>query len=128
MKAIKQTYIAYIYATDLYRGDSIRKVETRDVSMIKVPKNICGFGFFDIVLITTIVNGKKVRIKSKRVNISPAYYCGGKVYTIARLKRKFPEEIYTLSSIEEDKCKKIIICSDGAWREFEDNDVVLKKT
>jgi uncharacterized protein (UPF0128 family) len=127
MKAIKQTYIAYIYSTELYREDSIRKVKTRDVSMIKIPKNICGFGFFDIISATATINGKKVRIKSKRINISPTYYCGGKVYTLAELKRKFPNEEETICNIEEDKCKKIIICSDGAWREFEDNDVVLKK-
>lgn len=128
MKAIKQTYIAYIYSTDLYRGDSIRKVKTRDTSMIKVPKNICAFGFFDIISATASIKGKKVRIKSKRINISPTYYCGGKVYTIAELKLKFPDAEEAICNIEEDKIKKIIVCSDGAWYEFENNDIVLKKT
>ena len=130
MKAIKQTYVIFLYPECLYIESSIiRKIATRDVSILKVPKNTFSFIFFDVVYATASINGKKVRLKSKQINISSLHFYGGKVYTIAELKCKFPEGKEELfHEIEKDQCEKVIVCRDDVWRRFEDTDVLIEIT
>ncbi|MBU4348263.1 hypothetical protein KJ671_02040 [Patescibacteria group bacterium] len=125
MKITKQTYIEFMFPWNLYKDNLIQKIGMRDASMIKIPKGIYGLRFFDIIPGTVNIGGERIRLKSKRINVSPMFYYGDKVYTIAEFERKFPNEENALCYVEDKKWEKIIVCCDDEWREFKDTDVLI---
>lgn len=123
-----KNYVRTTYLEFLYPGDygSIRKVRTRDISKVKVPKNAFGFCFFDILSVMADADGKKVLLESSQINESPMYYYGGKVYTIVELKRKFPNEDILINNLKTNGCKKAILSRVGNWQLFQKTDVFIK--
>ena len=126
MNHVRKTYIEFLYPGSFFSESSTQEGTTRDVSKVKVPKNAFGFEFFDILSAVVDADGKKARITSKRINVSPMHYYGGKLYTVAELKRKFPNERILISNIEDNGHRKAIRCRTGNWQPFEKTDVFVE--
>ena len=126
MNYIRKTYIEFLYPGSFFSESSTQKVKTRDVSRVKVPKNAFGFKFFDILSVVVDADGKKSQLTSERINVSPMHYYGGKLYTVAELKREFPNEHTLISNIEGNGYPKAIRCRTGNWQPFEKTDVFVE--
>ena len=127
MKYVRTTYVEFLYPGSFMSESSTREVKTRDTSKVKVPKNAFCFSFFDILSVVVEADGNKVKLTSERVNMSPKHYYGGRLYTVAELKRDFPGERILISNIEGNGYKKAIRCRTGNWQPFEETDVFIKE-
>lgn len=125
MNYVRKTYVEFLSPGSIFNEGSAKEVKTRDVSKLKVPKNAFGFKFFDILSVVVDADGKKVKLTSEQINESPTHYYGGKIYTIAELKREFPDIV---SNFEDNGYKKAIHCRTGNWQPFEKTDVYVKAT
>jgi uncharacterized protein (UPF0128 family) len=123
MEYTRKTYVEFLFAND----SLTQEVKNRDVSKIKIPKNAFCFYFFDILSIIVSANGNEAKFTGKRVNVSPKYYYGGKLYTIDELKRDFPNKRIFIRSIENDGYKKVIKCRSGVWYPFKETDIFIKE-
>ena len=128
MDHVRKTYIEFFYPGSFFSESSTQKVKTRDVSRVKVPKNAFGFKFFDILSVVVDAAGKKVLLTSERINVSPMHYYGGKPYTVAELKREFPNERTLISNIENNGYWKAIRCRTGNWQPFKKTDIFVEAT
>lgn len=126
MNYVRKTYIEFLYPGAFFTESSTQEVKTRDVSRAKMPKNAYGFKFFDILSMAAKVDGKQVQLTSERINVSPMHYYGGKVYTVAELKREFPNKHVLIGNIEGNGYKKAILCRTGNWQVFDKTDVLIK--
>ena len=126
MNHVRKTYIKFLYQGSIYSESSTREVKSRDVSKVKVPKNAFGFEFFDILSVVVDADGKKIQLKSKRINASPMHYYGGKLYAVAELEREFPNERILISNIKASDNQKAIRCRTGNWWPFEKTDVFVE--
>lgn len=125
MKHVVDTYVEFFFPGSLFAESTTKKVKTRDVSKIKVPKNAFRFRFFDKHIYSETID--EIELKNEKVtNESPVYYYGGKVYTIAELKREFPNEKTLIGNIESYKCKKAICCRTGNWQPFGETDILIE--
>jgi hypothetical protein len=125
MNHVRKTYIEFLYLGSFFNESSTQEVKTRDVSKVKVPKNAFGFKFFDILSVVVDADGKKVQLTSERINVSPMHYYGGKLYTVAEIKREFPNE-HTLIRNIEGNYPKAIRCRTGNWQPFRKADVFVE--
>lgn len=116
----------FLYPGVMFSESSTHEVESREVSKVKVPKNAFGFKFFDILSVVVDADGKKVQLTSEHINVSPMHYYGGKLYTVAELKREFPNERTLIGNIEGNGYKKAVRCRTGNWQPFEDTDVFVE--
>ena len=126
MNYVRKTYIEFLYPGSFFRESSTQEVKTRDVSKVKVPKNAFGFKFFDILSVVVDADGKQVELTSERINVSPMHYYGGKVYTVAELKREFPNDRTFISNVEGNGYKKAIHCRTGNLRPFGETDIFVE--
>jgi hypothetical protein len=125
MNYVRRTYVEFLYPGMLFGESSTQEVNTRDLSKVKVPKNTFGFKFFDILSVVVDADGKKVPLTSERTNVSPVHYYGGKIYTVAELKREFPNDDILIGNIEGNGYKKAIRCRTGDWRPFKETDILV---
>jgi uncharacterized protein (UPF0128 family) len=126
MNYVRKTYVEFLYPGSFFSESSAKEVKTRDVSKLKVPKNAFGFKFFDILSVVVDADGKKVKLTSEQINVSPMHYYGGKIYTVAELKREFPNNDILISNIEGNGYKKAIRCRTGNWQPFEETDIFVE--
>lgn len=126
MDYTRKTYIEFLYPGPLVSESSTREVRTRDISNIEVPKNAFGFKFFDVLSAIVNANGNQVELTSKRINVSPMHYYGGKLYTVAELKIAFPNERILIGNIEGNGHKMAIQCRTGNWQSFNDGDIFVE--
>ena len=120
MKLIRKKYVEFFCP---FHETSIRKIKTRKISTI--PKNAFGFIFFDIISVSVNINGKKTVLASRRIDVSPMHYYGGKLYTVTKLKREFPNEQALIGNVKNRKCKAIK-CRTGNWDLFKGTDILIK--
>lgn len=121
MNFVRKTYVKFLYLGSSLIKDSTHEVNTRDVSKLEVPKDAFGFRFFDILSVVVDADGREVKLTSEQINISPMHYYGGKIYTIAELKREFPN-----NDIKGNGYKKVIHCRTGNWQLFEETDIFIE--
>jgi uncharacterized protein (UPF0128 family) len=70
-------------------------------------------------------DGKQVELTSERLNLSPMHYYGGKLYTVAELKRDFPNNSTLISNVEGNGYAKAIKCRTGNWQPFDKTDIFI---
>ncbi|MEK7631382.1 MAG: hypothetical protein AAB445_00740 [Patescibacteria group bacterium] len=126
MNLVRKTYIEFLYPGVFLNESSTQEIKTRDVSRVKVPKNAYCFKFFDILSLAVKTEGEEVLLTSERINVSPRHYYGGKLYTIAELKREFPNERVLIGNIEGNGYKQAIRCRTGNWQTFTETDILIK--
>lgn len=128
MNLVRKTYIEFYSPGAFLSESSTREVKTRDLSKIKMPKNAFGFRFFDILSASVKEGSQRVLVTSERINVSPMHYYGGKLYTVAELKRKYPNQHTLISNIESNGYKKAIQCRTGNWQPFNTTDIFIRTT
>lgn len=128
MEYSRQTYVRFLYPGIMLSEDSVHKVENRDVSKIRVPEDAFAFQFFDVLSTTVTVNSKNIALTSEEIDVSPRHYYGGKVYTIAELKRELPNEHTLINNVQNNHYKKVIKCRTGNWQPFEKTDIFVEIT
>lgn len=126
MNYVRKTYVEFLYPGVMFSESSTHEVESREVSKVKVPKNAFGFKFFDILSVVVDADGKEVQLTSEHINVSPMHYYGGKLYTVAELKREFPNEHTLIGNVEGNGYNKAVRCRTGNWQLFEDTDVFVE--
>lgn len=121
-----KSYVQFLSPESNEDDVSIEEVKSRNPREITVPKDSFGFRFFD--LLTAVVNygGKSIPMVSEELNESPTYYYGGKIYTLAQIKRQFPMATMLIHSVENSPNKKAIKCRTGGWYLFEKTDIFIK--
>lgn len=127
MNYVRTTYVEFLYPGSFFSESSTAKVTSRDTSKLKVPKNAFGFKFFDILSVVVDADGKQVELTSERLNLSPLHYYGGKLYTVAELKRDFPNNSTLISNVEGNGYAKAIKCRTGNWQPFDKTDVFVEE-
>ena len=125
MNYIRKPYVEFLYPGSFFSESSTSKVTSRDTSKLKVPKNAFGFKFFDILSVVVEADGKQIELTSERLNLSPMHYYGGKLYTVAELKRDFPNNSTLISNVEGNGYAKAIKCRTGNWQTFDETDIFV---
>lgn len=82
------------------------EMNSREIEKVKIPQGACGFYFFNLT-----DDGEKV-------NLSPEYYYGDKLYNADELEREFPGELIT-RVIKNNGCQALH-CLDS-WIIFNEN-------
>lgn len=126
---VRKTYIEFLYPLTFHDRCLTRKVKTRDLSRVKTPKDAIGFRFFDIFSTVVVdVDGMVVELTSERINVSPTYYRGGKLYTVAELKRDFPNRHMLIMNIEDNGYKRVIRYRNNRWLPLKETDIFVAGT
>ncbi|MDD2786294.1 MAG: hypothetical protein PHS79_05425 [Patescibacteria group bacterium] len=128
MQYVRKTYVEFIHPGVVCNVVSKQEIETRDVSRLMVPENAFAFKFHDTISTTVMVDGVEVELTSKCINMSPLHYYGGKVFTLAQLRRKMPDEDILIRNVERSDSKKVILCRTGNWQPFSETDVFVPAT
>lgn len=119
MEKHKQTYAEFYYPGVIVSETNIEPIKNRNVERLQVPEGAYGFIFFDIISIDIKDEfSKKLKLKSKRLNISPFHYYGGTIYTLKEVKKNFPNEKILISNMEVNHYKKVIKCRTGNFQPF----------
>ncbi len=93
MSVIKKTFAEFTAPGLFFPEIQEIEVKSRDIQKLKIPDDVYGLRFFDI-LITDVSNEdkKRVRAKSDPVNYSPLYNIGIKIYTKKQMTKETDEE------------------------------------
>lgn len=126
MSAICQPYIQFIAWPDT-QPHAIA-VEDRDVSKVVMPDRYTyAFCFFELIEETVEINGEQVKLTSGRMDESPIYYYGAKVYTPTKYAREKPVKDWKkiLQYVKEQRWSKfMILCTGEAFRYNGDEQIV----
>lgn len=130
-KAKRYTFVQF-YSRHLgFVSYSFRRVSNRDPVTLYIPEDVFALRFFDLLLTENTVKIIKEYgiLHCRRLNLSPKYFCGGKVYGLVDLKKKLPKNKASLEMIERvrhTKSRKAILSRDGHWYYFGHKDILLK--
>ncbi|OGH92613.1 MAG: hypothetical protein A2534_00145 [Candidatus Magasanikbacteria bacterium RIFOXYD2_FULL_39_9] len=129
MKArlVRKHFVQFLYSGSFFSEDSSKEVAERNPSKVEVPQGAFCFSFYDQIVGVAIENGKEIPVSSGMLDKSSNYYYGGKVYTVARLKKEFPNDKTLISNIEGNGYKRAIRCRTGNWQPFENGDVFIEE-
>lgn len=118
----KKTYVEFFFRGVLFDETSVREVQSRDVEKLEVPKNAFGFQFFDVL--TTTQEG--VELTSDRLNESPMHYYGGRIMTLEEVRAEMPDATTLISNMEGNGYDRVIRCTQGNFKPFEDGDIYVE--
>jgi len=128
MEYIRKTYIEFVYPGYILNETSTKEVKSRDTAKVKVPDGAFGFKFFDILEATVEADGKPVKLTSARINESPMYYYGGRIYTRAEVAREVPNNQILLANMDSKGWDKVIKTRARNFQPFEKTDVFVEAT
>ena len=115
MAKTRKTFVEFYFPGLIFANNSIREVKDRNIKNLKVPKNAFGFRFFDIFQTTVLLDGKKHTLKSERLKISPMYYYGGRVMTLAEVKREMGNEKILIANMENNDIERVVKSNTGGY-------------
>jgi len=110
----KRTYVEFFYPGTFFDESSVREVASRNVKKLSVPERAFAFQFFDVM--STEEGG--IEMKSKRLNISPMYYYGGRVMTLDEVRQEMPKAETLISNMQINRFKRVIKCRTGNFKPF----------
>ncbi len=125
MEYICEKYIEFLFPGSLFYEAELRKIDTRNILIIKAPKGSFGFVFFDIIKVNIIHEETEVSLSSGRINESQIHYYGGKLYSIEEMKEHFPEQKKLIKDAVHDGWKGVVRCRSGMWYSFLENDIFI---
>ncbi len=108
------TYVEFLHPGIFMSEESVKKVKSRDVLELKVPKTAFAFKFFGIK--STIVDG--IKLTSERLNISPTYFFGGRIMTLDEVCKELPDARTLISNMKCNHWDRIIRCRTGNFQPF----------
>ena len=126
MDYIRRTYIEFVYPGTLFNETSTKEVKSRDTARVNVPDGAFGFKFFDILEATVEADGKSVKLTSARINESPMFYYGGRIYTRAEAAREIPNNRTLLSNMDGNGWDRVIKTRAGDFQPFEETGVFIE--
>ena len=112
--SIKRTYVEFFYPGTFFDESSVKEVASRSIKKLIIPKEAFAFQFFDVL--STDEGG--VKLESDRLNISPIYYCGGRVMTLGEVIEEMPEAIALISTMKANHLRRVIKCRTGNFKPF----------
>jgi len=122
MKPIRKTHIEFLYS--MIEDKPKQTSKARDVSKVKMPEYAYGFRFFDLISVTVEVYGEKIKLTSERINVSPKYVVGERLYTPEDVRREFPDNKAFIGNVSQ--CKGAFMSRSGEWKLFCEGDVFIK--
>ena len=117
------TYVEFFFPGVMFDESSVKEVTNRDTKGVNVPNGAFGFRFFDVK--TTEEDG--VKMESDRLNESPMYYYGGRVMTLADVRREMPDSHTLISNMRGNGYKRVIRCRTGNFKPFQKGDVHIQE-
>lgn len=124
MDYIRKTYVKFWG----HKHNKTREVKTRDIKIKQSIRYRC-FSFFDILSVVIDDNGKKVKLTSRRINVSPLHYLDGKankVYTVTEFKRLYPScNLGALRYLKLGRDDRVIRYANGNFYLVNKNNVVV---
>ena len=128
MDYVRRTYVEFVYPGVIVNETSVKEVESRDTSEVKVPDGAFGFRFFDVLIAKVECAGKTVELRSDRLNQSPMHYYGGRIFSREEVARKVPDNRILLSNMEGNGWDRVIKTRTGNFQPFEESDVFIEAT
>lgn len=118
-------YVRYLYPGVFMPEEKVEEVKKRDIKIKNPPKlsslDCFAYYFFDRM---EIEFGKEI-LKGNECNQSKRYYVGGKLYTLAKLKKEKPGLTTLVNNMECNHWKKVILCRTGNWQPFMKGDILI---
>lgn len=123
-------YVEWLTPGSFFPEESNKKIRTRNLAKLKVPRDVYAFTFYDIKTVdATDEEGKSHKI-STTINRSPRHIIG-EVFTHEEIKAAssaLPEKYRILASnIKNYKTKSGVKTHLGNWQPLLDDDIVLLK-
>lgn len=125
---IKKHYVGFFYRGILSNEISPQEISSCNLKEVKVPDGAFGFQLFDIVLGEVEVDGEKIELSSKRLNISPMHYYGGHIYTKAEVEATVSNNEILLREMRDNNWEKVIQTRTENFQHFDDEkDIFVKE-
>ena len=125
-----KTYVELIFHSIIFSETSVEEVSSRDPQAIlenKKTKNAFGFRFFDQSRKDVELDGKTSTVHGEKRNVSPWYYPGGQIFTLADVKKLTPKKDYEIliSNMEGNGYSHVCKTRHGGFVQVQKEDVVL---
>ena len=123
-----QTYVVFLHPGIIVSESSSHEVESRDETILDIPKNAYAFSFHDVLSLRIEADdGSYVELRSNPINKSPLTYVKGKVTTIEEVKATQPHERIQILNMEGNGYDRVIDTGMGTFP-FRDGEKVLNET
>ena len=126
MDYVRRTYVEFVYPGIIVSETSVKEVESRDTSEVKVPDGAFGFRFFDVLIAKVECDGKTVELRSDRLNQSPMHYYGGRILTREEVEREVPDNRILLDNMDGNGWNRVIKTRMGNFQPFEESDAFVE--
>ena len=121
-----ETYVEWLMPGAFFPEESNRKVNTRDLAKIEVPKDAYAFTFYDVKTVKAVdEEGKEHEIKTTE-NKSPRHIVG-EVYTHEQIMAMGDKFRILASNISQYETKSGVKTHLGNWQPLLEDDVVHSK-
>jgi len=125
-----KTYVELIFHSIIFSETSVEEVSSRDPQAVlenKKTKNAFGFRFFDQSRKDVELDGKTSTVHGEKRNVSPWYYPGGQIFTLADVKKLTPKKDYEIliSNMEGNGYSHVCKTRHGGFVQVQKEDVVL---
>lgn len=128
------TYAEYLMPGSFFPEETTKELEQRSVeeAITKAPESAFCFVLYDRDYVPLDESQAKVvgkvEVAGPVKNESGRYYLGGKVYTVAQLKKAYPDKDILISNIEGNGYTHAIQTHLGNWQHFEpDKDELVRE-
>ena len=124
-----KTYVELIFHSIIFSESSVEEVNSgRDPYAVATKhKNAFGFRFFDQSRKEVELDGKTSTVHGEKRNLSPWYYPGGQIFTLADVKKLTPKKDYEIliSNMEGNGYSHVCKTRHGGFVQVQKEDVVL---
>lgn len=126
-------YAEYLMPGSFFPEETTKRLDERNVeeAIMKAPKSAFCFSLYDIDYVKLDLEQANVVGKDEAAgpvkNKSGRYYLGGKIYTVAELKKAHPDKTILICNIEGNGYTHAIQSRLGNWQHFEpDKDQLVR--
>lgn len=122
-----ETYVEFFELEYSYYQFVPKKVPSRDISSLEIPKGTYGFQFTTVLSITVNHNGKQVKLKSEPIECQ-RYFLRGRIYSRDEIEKIFKTENRfggILMGINAAKTDRAIEVAPGKQYPLMEDDIVL---
>lgn len=128
MDHVSKTYVEFFYPGMIFTESSTQQVQERDHTKVEVPNHAFAFRFFDIIEAIIEIDGKPVKLMSGRINESPLYYYGGRIYTRAEVAKGLPDNLTLLENMHDNDWDRVIKTRKNNFQPFHSTDILIEAT
>lgn len=118
----RKTYVEFLYQGIFQSESSSQEVKNRDIKNLCAPGRAYAFKFYDILEIEE----DDTLCKSGRLDVSPAYFLGGRILTLKDVRREMPTEKILISNMSGNGYARVVMSSRGTYP-MSKGDVLLER-